>query len=161
MQTLLFWYVISREVEIIIIDKCSVLREIIKNSTFIQTKINDYVNSEEYQIIYNQSIIDKQKRHEFNVRLTWKWMIVPFSTVIVVLIFSTIYTIYVHKYTQYNTLKLDRTDLIILTTVFLSFLTEIIFIFVLVMRYVYVSDMDMVIFFMNSNFIMFPEFITI
>lgn len=151
MQVLLFWYVISKAVENIIIDKSSVIRDIIRNSTVIQLRLNNYIQSEEYQTIYNQSIIDQIDRTNFNIALTWRWMIIPFLIVIIILIVGLIYTFYVQKCTRYNNLKLDQTDLLILATVFLSFLTEIIFIFVLVMRYVYISDMEMIIFFMNSK----------
>jgi hypothetical protein len=155
MQVLLFWFVISKAVENIIIDKSAIIKEIINNSTLIQQKFNNYIHSDEYLTVYNQSLIDKQSRTDFNMNLTWKWMLIPFLIIVTILVIGVIYTAYVHRYTQYNTLKLDKTDLIVLAMVFLSFLTEIIFIFVLVMRYVYVSDMDMVIFFMNSNFVLF------
>ncbi len=153
MQTLLFWYVISKAIENIIIDKSYVVREIVRNSTQLRSKLNDYVQSEDYKFIYNQSLFDKQLRTEYNINLTWQWMFAPFLIVIVMLGLGIIYTIYIHRYTRYNTLKLDKTDLIILTMVFLSFLTEIIFIFVLIMRYVYISDMDVIIFFINSDLI--------
>jgi hypothetical protein len=78
-------------------------------------------------------------------------MLIPFLIVIIILSLGILYTCYVHRYTNNNILKLDKTDILILMMVFMSFLTEIIFIFVLVMRYVYVSDMDMIIFFMTSG----------
>lgn len=165
MQILLFWYVISKAVENIIVDKSAILRDIIKNSTAVRTRLHEYINSIEYQTIYNQSLIDKQTRTEFNMDLTWKWMMTPFLIVITILCIGSLYSIYIHRYTQYNTLKLDKTDLIVLATVFLSFLTEIIFIFVLVMRYIYVSNIDIIIFLANSKFntyvpYTFPPFIS-
>ncbi len=151
MQILLFWYIISKAVENIIIDKSSIIGNIVKNSTRLQVKLNEYIQTDDYQIIYNQSLIDKQQRTEYNMKLTWQWMLIPFLLVIIILIIGILYTIYVHRYTSYNTLKLDQTDLILLVTVVLSFLTETIFIFVLVIRYVYISDMDIIIFFINSD----------
>lgn len=158
-QILIFWYVISKAVENIIIDKSSIIREIFQNSTLLQTQLYGYLNSEEYQKIYNQSMIDKNERTQFNINLTWQWMLIPFLIVIVLLVLGILYAMYVHRYTSNNTLKLDRTDIIILLLLFLCFLTELIFIFTLVMRYVYVSDMDMVVFLMTSgviNFIQLP-----
>lgn len=151
MQILLFWYVISRAVENVIIDKSTIIRDVVKSSTELQNRLDKYINSTDYQIIYNQSLIDGKARNDFNVDLTWKWMLIPFSVVIAIITIGVVYTFYVHHYTYYNTLKLDKTDVIILATVFLSFLTELVFIFVLIMRFVYVSDMDMVIFFINSG----------
>jgi hypothetical protein len=153
MQILLFWYVISKAVEIIIIDKSLIVREIFQNSTLLQKQIKGFLNSESYSLIYNQSLIDQKQRNEYNVELTWQWMMIPFSVVIAVLSFGLIYSFYVHRYTSNNTLKLDRTDIIILLLLFLCFLTELIFIFTLVMRYVYVSDMDMVVFMMTSGIV--------
>jgi hypothetical protein len=152
MQILLFWYVISKEIEHIIINKSSVVKEIIRNSTTLRTKLDLYVQSTEYQQIYKQSLIEKEERINFNMKLTWQWMLIPFLLVTMVLVLGIIYTVYIHRCTRYNTLKLDKTDYIILATVFFAFLTEIIFIFVLVMRYVYISDMDVVLFFINSKF---------
>jgi len=152
MQLLLFWYKISKTVENILVDKAQIVKDIIQNSKILKTKLNTYVQSEEYQRIYNQSLIDKQARIEFNLKLTWQWMFIPFLIITIILIIGVIYAVYVHRYTQYNTLKLDKTDMINLATVFLGFLTETIFIFVLVMRYIYISDIDMIIFFINSEF---------
>ncbi len=152
-QILLFWYVISKAVENIIIDKSSIVRDIISNSTVLQHQLTNYIKSTEYSIIYNQSIIDKSKRNEFNINLTFQWMMSPFILVISVLSLAILYTMYVHMYSTNNTLKLDRTDILVLTTVFLSFLTEIIVIYVLIMRYVYISDMEIIIFIINSKMI--------
>jgi len=148
---LLFWFVISKAIENIIIDKSSIVKQIIHNSTSLQLQLYNYIQSVEYQTAYNKSIIDKQIRYEFNINLTWQWMQIPFTLVICILGFGLAYTFYIHRYTQNNTLKLDKTDIIILMTVFLSFLTEVIFIFVLVTRYEYVSDMNVIIFLMNSD----------
>lgn len=150
-QILLFWFVISREIENIIVDKSSIVYELIKNSTILQKQLNDYITSEGYQIIYNKSLIDKAKRLEYNLELTWQWMLIPFSIVIGIICFGVLYAAYVHRFTRNNTLKMDKTDIIILAMVFLSFLTEIIIIFVLIVRFVYVSDMDIIIF--MGNFI--------
>jgi hypothetical protein len=156
MEILLFWYVISKAIEDIIVDKTSIVYGIINNSTRLRTQFNKYVQSEEYAVIYNQSLVDGTERTNFNVNLTWEWMLSPFLIVIIMLFLGLFYTIYVHRCSTDNTLKLDKTDFIILAMVFLSFLTEIIVIFVLIMRYVYISDMEIIIFFMNfalGNFI--------
>jgi hypothetical protein len=151
MQILLFWYVISKEIENIIIDKSSIAHEIIKNSTKLNNQLNTYLDSKEYALIYNQSLIDKEKRIAFNINLTWTWMFTPFLFVISILTIGILYTIYIHRYTSNNTMKLDKTDLIIIGMVFLSFLTEIIVIFVLIIKYVYISDMEIIIFLINYS----------
>lgn len=159
MQILLFWYIISKAVEGIIIDKTYILKEIFRNSTYVKIQLDNFVQGEEYIKIYNKSILDKDERYNFNTQLTWWWMISPFSVVIGTTFLGIIYTVYIHKYTHNNTLKLDKTDVIILFLLLLCFLTEIIFIFTLVLRYVYISDMDIIIFIMTSgilNLIQFP-----
>jgi len=159
MEVLLFWYVISKAIENIIIDKSSIVRDIISNSTSLQNQLDTYVNSQQYAVIYNQSLVDAQERTDFNISLTWQWMTAPFSVVIGILVGGLIYTAYIHLYTSNNTLKLDRTDLLVLSLVMLAFLTEIIFIFVLVIRYQYVSDMQVIIFMMNSDLVNFGTFL--
>jgi len=148
-EILLFWYVISDAIENIISEKSSIVKEIIKNSTVLQEQINTYTQSPTYLQIYNQSIIDKEQRITYNINLTWQWMLIPFLFVIGVITVGILYTLYIHNYTSNNSLKLDKTDGILLTLMILSFLTEIIFIFVLVTRYEYISDLDIIIFLMN------------
>ncbi len=150
-QILLFWYVISKEIENIIIDKSLILHDIIQNSTVLHNQLIDYTLSEEYLKVYNQSIEDSEERNQFNISLTWTWMFFPFTIVILIIFIGISYAIYIHRCTSKNNMKLDKTDMIILITVFLSFLTEIIFIFVLIMEYEYVSDMDIIIFFIKMG----------
>lgn len=152
MQILLFWYVISREIENIIINKSILIKRIIMDSNIFYSKFNNFIQSEEYINIYNKSINDKKTRIDFNLNLTWEWMLPPFLIVICILIGGIIYAIHIHTKIDQdnpNSLRIDKTDSIILTTVFFSFLTEIIIIFILIMRYVYISDMDIIIFFSN------------
>lgn len=155
-QIFLFWFVISKAVENIIIDKTSMVYDIIKNSTTLEQQLNSFINSSDYSTIYNKSIIDSKQRNEYNTQLTWQWMTFPFLVVIIIITIGLFYTAYVHKCTRNNGLKLDKTDIIILGMIFLSFLTEIIVIFVLIMRYVYVSDMEVIKFFINSGIINLP-----
>jgi ATP-dependent Zn protease len=157
MQILLFWYVISKAIENIIIDKSSMISNIIKNSTILQEQLNNYINSDTYIQIYNKSLISNKIREDFNIQLTWQWMLFPFLIVIIIISLGLLFALYAHRCTRDNTLKLDKTDIIILGMVFLSFLTEIIVIFVLIMRYVYVSDMEIIKFFMNSGIIDLPK----
>ncbi len=122
------------------------------DSNIFYSKFNNFIQSEEYINIYNKSINDKKTRIDFNLNLTWEWMLPPFLIVICILIGGIIYAIHIHTKIDQdnpNSLRIDKTDSIILTTVFFSFLTEIIIIFILIMRYVYISDMDIIIFFSN------------
>lgn len=151
MQVLLFWYVISKAVEVIILDKSTTIKNIIKNSPRLQERLISYTQSNEYTNIKQLSSIDSNNRITYNIDLTWKWMLIPFLIIIIVIFLAIIYEIYLYKFTQYNNLKIDKTDLLVLITVFMSFFTEIIFIFVLVTRYIYISDMDMILFTLNSN----------
>lgn len=151
MQILLFWYVISKEIEKIITDKSSILKYIIQNSTVLLYKLNEYISSDEYLKVYNQSLSDAEERNKFNISLTWLWMFFPFTSVTIIIFIGIIYAIYIHRCTSKNTMKLDKTDMILLITVFLSFLTEILVIFILIIEYVYISDMDIIIFFIKMG----------
>lgn len=151
MQTLIFWYVISKAVENIIIDKSIIIKEIINNSTVLTATLYNYTHSSEYIIAHNKSGHDASQRTEYNYNLTKHWMTVPFSIVVGILSVGTIYTIYIHCFTEFNNLKFDKAHVIILLLVFYAFLAEIAVIFILIMRYVYISDMEVIIFIANSG----------
>ena len=92
---------------------------------------------------------NNELRTEYNMNLTVQWMFIPFLVVIIINILGLLYTAYAHYYKKQE-LMIDKSDFIILCLVFLAFLTEIAIIFILVMRYVYVSDLDIIIFIMNN-----------
>lgn len=124
MQVLLFWYVISKAVEVIILDKSTTIKNIIKNSPRLQERLISYTQSNEYTNIKQLSSIDSNNRITYNIDLTWKWMLIPFLIIIIVIFLAIIYEIYLYKFTQYNNLKIDKTDLLVLITVFMSFLLK-------------------------------------
>ncbi len=148
-QTMIFWYVVSRSIENIIIDKSSIARDIIHNTTILHLKLEEYIKTKEYLTIYNISLENNKIRTEFNVNLTIQWMLYPFMGTAIAILLGLLYTLYVHKVSKNKSLMIDSADIVVLGLVVVSFATEIAIIFILIMRFVYVSDIEIIIFVMS------------
>lgn len=149
MQILLFWFVLSKSLESIVIDKSHMISDMIANSTILKHRFEDYIKSEEYISMYNNSIRDSEKRYNTNVEVTWKWMFIPVLICVVIIFLSVVYTSYVHNKLDDDELKMDRTDVLNLTMVVFSFLIEVVIIYVLILRYIYISDIDVLLYFIS------------
>ncbi len=142
MQTLFFWFIMSKSVSGIIDDKSMLIRQIGKSIPEIDELVLNFINSSEFQKKYELALSDNQKRIDHNTQLLWTWMIPPFSIIVGFLSLSVLLEVYFTFRNIRPAFRFDKIDFILLMSVFMAFLTEVVFYFTVVSRSKTISDMD-------------------
>jgi hypothetical protein len=93
MEILLFYYIISRLIENVIIDKSTFVKDLLDTNDDLKKVVRDYYNSTEYQRIKEKAVLDRELREIMNIQLTWDSMLAPFIVVISIIIMSVGYEI--------------------------------------------------------------------
>lgn len=93
MEILLFYYIISRLIENVIIDKSTFVKDLLDTNDDLKKIVRDYYNSSEYQKIKEKATLDRQLRETMNIQLTWDSMLAPFIIVMSIIIMSVGYEI--------------------------------------------------------------------
>ncbi len=142
-QTAFFWYIASNNIENIIDKKSHLIIEFKELFPEITDNINTFANSSDFQDIKRSANESFYLRQENNKRLLYNYMIPPFTMIICMLsLVTAIERFYIKKF--------DKIDGLILSTVFMCFLTEIIFYFTIIHDAEIISDIDVIIMFISN-----------
>lgn len=144
LQTLLFWFIVSKSVENTIDDKTILINDIIIGVPELEQNLDLFIESEQYKYIVEKATGDKILRDEFNKELLLKWMTFPYSFVIIVLVISLLSELYFSFRGINKSHRFDRVDAMIMSTVFLAFVTELIFYYIVISRSRNIPDMDII-----------------
>jgi hypothetical protein len=140
MQSLFFWYIVSKSVENVVDEKTGLLVGLGNNIPQFKKILLDYiVDSERTQFILEKASSDSIKRRSYNLDLMWTWIGPPFITILSFLFLSFMVLLIFHK-----RFKFTYKDFYLLCTVFLAFLTEILFYFTVISRSRILGDMEIV-----------------
>ena len=142
LQTLFFWYIVSKSVEQTIDNKTVLVKELADGIPELAKNIEIYAKSEVYEHVKQNALEHRKMRDEYNLELIWKWMIVPYSTIIIGLSMSTLMELYFSIRKNNAPFRFDRVDALILCSVFMAFSTELVFYYVVISRSRNISDMD-------------------
>jgi len=146
MQTIFFWFIVSRSIDKIVLDKSILIKSIAKDNYEFDYQIRKYLNTTEFKNDYNQGLAESILRQEYNINLLWNWMTLPFSVIIGFLILNII----VELAQTDRSKKFDKIDFLILLSVFTAFLSEVVFYFVIINRSRIILDTDLFIFMVKN-----------
>ena len=137
MQSLFFWFIVSKSVENVIDEKTELLIKLGENIPQIKELLVDYIkDSEETDKILEKAYKDYNQRELYNINLIWEWIGPPFITILTMLIITCVILVFNKNF------KFTRKDFYLLCTVFLAFFTEILFYFTVISRSRILSDME-------------------
>jgi len=151
-EVVFFWEIASNNIEKLAIDKSTVLIQLAQQSPQLINTLNNYLNSTEYQVVKKQALLDSNNRYDYNLALILHWMMPPFIFIICLLILSILIELIWIK-------KFDKTDALIQSTVFLCFLTEVIFYYTVIYRSELISDMEVIQLLLNNTNLNINEYI--
>jgi hypothetical protein len=155
MQTLFFWFILSKTVENTVIDKITLIEGLTRSVPEFENQLISFLNSENYQNITIRATEQYNLRTSNNIELAWTWMTPPFAVIIGFLVLSLITELYLtilefRKLIPKSGERFDRIDLLILCSVFFAFSTETIFYFTVMHRSRAITDMDILQIIINS-----------
>ena len=149
-QILFYYFIVSKQIDEIVISKVGIINTYIKYSKFVNNKIKEFKNSNDYKIKEKQAENTEIKRLSINRNIIWmklkNFLIIVLSIIIFCIIILTIFSFsYIQKKFNLNSkeaskITLSLSDKILILFVLGAFTTELLFFFGMVNRYEFVGD---------------------
>ncbi len=131
-----FWFVVSKQFNIIIVEKLGIFISLCKKDETFKENIHNYLKSEYVKYIYYSANIHEQNRNSYNYDLLTNELF-PYLYVLIILIVINIF------YIIYKRITINKNDLLLFILMFLGFFTEVIFYFVVINEWKYVGDFEL------------------
>lgn len=153
-QIFFFYFIASKQIDVIIESKADIINKFSESSNILKCKINSYLNSDEFKKNKNYSDEINKKRMKLNLDIIVKrklvWLIIigififiSFSVAISGTIISRVNK-NDDKYVYWKSQGFSKSDLILILFVICAFTTEIAFFFLMVKKYEFIGDMEII-----------------
>lgn len=134
-QHFFFNYIISKQLEKVVLDKVEILKLLMKEDENIKNNILNNIN-EEFDTVKENSAKIKASRHQINKGTTFKFIAIPIVILITLIIFFFLNI----KTTQ----RFNSFDFISIIAIFLAYVSEIYFLFMIVKKYIHIGDFKII-----------------
>jgi len=155
-EIIFFWYILSYQIVYIIEDKAYLIVLAAQQNPDLKQQILEYLTNNASTDISQNAIIDKEARDAYNYQLIFTYLGPMIYAIFAILITIAFYKLIGYRIInwlfglQYNGAKMSCSSYILLVCVIFSFLTEIIYYYVVINQWNFISDAEVILLMISS-----------
>jgi len=152
-EIVFFWYILSETLVYIVLDKCQLIVFMLQQDPTLKKNMMAYLNGNDATQLPQRALEEQSARNSNNFNLILQYLGPTIYTLFSILMSITIYKLIGYRLVNYilndtrfriNGTKMSRSSYFLLIFVIFSFVTEILFYYIVIREWKFISDAQLI-----------------